>query len=213
MRPAGRRRPPAATQGLTSHGRRQPPARRTRSGSRSSALGRVRADARPQGGADRVRGAAASLACDPDNALVRVELAHAYNELLVEVARAQDALEAERLAHSPETEDEVLARVEGLERDFRAVWDDPEGDAKTKKRLLGTIVDSVTLTRVGSARTCLAQVLYSGGGTDEFTAPYTFYGRTPELDLVEVRDYLTPRNTAPSTRPPSSPRAWTRWAS
>jgi len=93
------------------------------------------------------------------------------------------------------------------------VWDDPEGDAKTKKRLLGTIVDSVTLTRVGSARTCLAQVLYSGGGTDEFTAPYTFYGRTPELDLVEVRDYLTPRNTAPSTRPPSSPRAWTRWAS
>jgi hypothetical protein len=61
------------------------------------------------------------LACDPDNALVRVELERAYNELLVEVARAQDALEAERLAHSPETEDEVLARVEGLERDFRAV--------------------------------------------------------------------------------------------
>ena len=133
------------------------------------------------------------LACDPDNALVRVELERAYNELLVEVARAQDALEAERLAHSPETEDEVLARVEGLEQDFRAVWDDPEGDAKTKKRLLRTIVDSVTLTRVGDAGTCLVQVLYSGGGTDEFTAPCTFYG--PNSISWRVRNYLTEHGT------------------
>ena len=133
------------------------------------------------------------LACDPDNALVRVEVEGAFNDALAAVAAARDALEAERARHSPETEAEVLARLEGLTEDFRSVWNDPATDPKVRKRLLRTVVDSVTLTREGTSGHCRVQVLYSGGGTEDFDAKCTFYG--PNTVSWKVRSYLEEHGT------------------
>lgn len=133
------------------------------------------------------------LACDPANALVRVEVERCYNEALAAVAAARDALGAERARHAPETEAEVLARLDNLEEEFSEVWNDPASDPLSKKRLLQTVIQSVTLTREKGSSHCLVQVLYSGGGTEEIDVRCTFYG--PNTVSWRVRSYLEEHGT------------------
>lgn len=133
------------------------------------------------------------LACDPDNALVRIALEDAYEESLARVVEAEAALDTERAGHTAESDEAVLSRLDGLAEDFRSVWEDPEVDQQARKRLLRTVIDSVTLTREGSSGTCLVQVLYTGGGTEEFRARCTFYG--PNSVSWRVKSHLEAHGT------------------
>lgn len=133
------------------------------------------------------------LACDPDNALVRLEVEKAYNDSLSACEEAQKALDEERNRHTAETASEIEGRLANLVTDFSSVWNDPDVDIKIKKQLIRTVIQNVTLYREKQGKECRVQVLYTGGETDEFTVRCTFYG--PRGISPKVREFLAEYGT------------------
>ena len=129
------------------------------------------------------------LACDPENALVRIELEKAYNDTLKKCAEARMSLEEERIRHNSEDSAEIQERFSSLVSDFRKIWSNGQTDIRTKKKLIQLLIQNVTLTREKGAPDCLVQVLYSGGRTETFTAPCIFKSSSPAY--AAVREYLS----------------------
>ena len=128
------------------------------------------------------------LACDPDNALVRIDIEKAYNECLSVCAEAKKALDKEREKHTAETETIIEERLSDLVTNFESVWNSTATDIRVKKRLVQSIIKSVTLTRENSGPICKVQIVYTGGGTDEFSVYCRHYG--PNSIGWKIRDYL-----------------------
>lgn len=126
--------------------------------------------------------------CDPENALVRIELEKAYNETLSAVVEAEENLRKEIDRHAREQSDTISEKLEGLVGNFSRVWDDPQTDLQCKKKLIRHLVQNVTLTRTGKEKSCKVQVLYAGNKTDEFMIRCNFWG--PESTSWQVYDVL-----------------------
>ena len=108
-------------------------------------------------------------AVDPRNRSVAARLEADWNACLQRVER--NRREHERLLEEDRSllTDAALQRIEGLARDFSRVWDDPRTQTADRKRILGTIVEDVTLLR--SPDRCLVQVRFHGGATREAEVP------------------------------------------
>ena len=139
--------------------------------------------------------------CDPDNALVRIELEKAYNESLAVVVDAEERLRQETDRHTKENAEKISHRLDDLVGNFSSVWDNPGTEIRTKKRLIRHIIKSVTLTRLDNQNTCKVQILYAGNETEEFSTRCNFFG--PESTSWRVYEILdaygkesTPRELA-----------------
>ena len=88
-------------------------------------------------------------AVDPVNRLVAAPLEAAWNERLRELEEAIRERDERREIRDEEMSAEQIRRVEALASDFAQVWDASGTDNADRKRLLGLLVEDVTLTRDG----------------------------------------------------------------
>ena len=133
------------------------------------------------------------MQCDPDNALVRMELEKAYNETLTRMREAHNHLIEEQKKHDEQLQANVHDRLNGLIDRFDTIWEDPNTDMLTKKRLIHIMIRDVTLTRINNENRCQVQIVFAGGETENFSVHCTFYG--PEVHSYKVYDYLEENGT------------------
>jgi DNA invertase Pin-like site-specific DNA recombinase len=108
------------------------------------------------------------LNCDPDHRLVADRLEADWNEAL----RRLDALQQEhqRLRHADAVrlDEESRAGLLALAEDFPRVWNDPCTGAVERKRMLGLLIEDVTLVNNDPIA---VHVRFRGGQTHSLTVP------------------------------------------
>ena len=124
---------------------------------------------------------------DPDNRLVADTLEAQWNEKLRELRAAEEEYkrqqEDEYLVMDKENKDRVLA----LARDFPTLWRDPKLPHRERKRMVGLIIEDVTLVKGEEVR---VDVRFKGGATRTFTVPRTLPSweewKTPPEVVAEI---------------------------
>jgi hypothetical protein len=128
---------------------------------------------------------------DPSNRLVADSLEADWNDKLRALAESREHYEQQK------RDDEALGkridrqRVLSLVKDFPAIWNDPQTPQRERKRMVGLLIEDVTLIK-GSEIT--AHVRFRGGATTTLTLPLplnAWQGRiTPARVVAQVDDLL-----------------------
>ena len=108
------------------------------------------------------------LNCDPDHRLVADALEADWNEALRKLDALQREHEHQSRADRVRLDEESRARVAALAQDFPRVWRDPRTEAHERHRLLGLLIEDVTLIE-GSLVT--VHVRFRGGQTASLSVP------------------------------------------
>ena len=106
------------------------------------------------------------MSVDPDNRLVAGSLEGEWNERLRVHQAAQEEYERHAEQKRRLTEEEVRQKVLSLAADFPRIWNDPELEAREKKRMLRLLIEDVTLIK---ADKITAKVRLRGGATRTLT--------------------------------------------
>jgi DNA invertase Pin-like site-specific DNA recombinase len=85
------------------------------------------------------------LICDPDHRLVADALEADWNEALRRIDALQQEHKHQRQADMVRLDDENRDRLLSLAEDFPRVWNDPCTDSAERKRMLGLLIEDVTL--------------------------------------------------------------------
>jgi len=102
------------------------------------------------------------MSVDPANRLVAGSLEAEWNEKLRTHQAAQEEYERQTEQQRRLTEEEVRQKVLSLATDFPRVWNDPELEAREKKRMLRLLIEDVTLIKTDKIN---AFVRLRGGAT------------------------------------------------
>jgi len=105
---------------------------------------------------------------DAANRLVAESLEAEWNQKLRALAAAQQEYEGQRKAGRLAVDAQERARVLSLATDFPAVWGDPNTQARERKRMLGLLIEDVTLIKQTQIT---AAVRFRGGATTTLTLP------------------------------------------
>ena len=105
---------------------------------------------------------------DPDNRLVAATLEAEWERAEVALKEAEQALAAARAERREPPPPEFFAE---LGNRLRCVWDAPTTSNADRKRLLGCLVEQVTLEHCGQAGRITASVEWRGGLADELEFP------------------------------------------
>jgi DNA invertase Pin-like site-specific DNA recombinase len=105
---------------------------------------------------------------DAANRLVAESLEAEWNDRLRALAAARHEYEQQRKADRLTVDDKQRQRVLSLATDFPAVWGDPNTPARERKRMLGLLIEDVTLIK---QRQITAAVRFRGGATTTLTLP------------------------------------------
>ena len=103
---------------------------------------------------------------DPDHRLVAGTLEAEWNEKLRAHAGAQEDYQRHTEQRRHLSEEEVRQKVLSLTTDFPRIWNDPELEAREKKRMLRLLIEDVTLIK---ADKITAHVRLRGGATRTLT--------------------------------------------
>lgn len=128
---------------------------------------------------------------DPSNRLVADSLEANWNDKLRVFAEAQNRYEKQK--HLDESTGNQIdqKRVLSLVKDFPAIWNDPNTPQRERKRMLGLLIEDVTLIK---KETITAQVRFRGGATTTLTLPLplnAWQGRmTPAATLHQMDELL-----------------------
>jgi DNA invertase Pin-like site-specific DNA recombinase len=106
------------------------------------------------------------MSVDPGNRLVAGSLEAEWNEKLRAHAAAQEDYERHTEQQHRLTEEEVRQQVLSLATDFPRVWNDPELEARERKRMLRLLIEDVTLIK---ADKITAHVRLRGGAARTLT--------------------------------------------
>jgi DNA invertase Pin-like site-specific DNA recombinase len=106
------------------------------------------------------------MSVDPDNRLVAGSLEGEWNEKLRVHQAAQEEYERHTEQQRRLTEEQVRQKVLSLAADFPRIWNDPELEAREKKRMLRLLIEDVTLIK---ADKITANVRLRGGATRTLT--------------------------------------------
>ena len=87
------------------------------------------------------------MSVDPDHRLVAGSLEAEWNEKLRAHAAAQEDYERHTEQQRRLTEEEVRQKVLSLATDFPRIWNDPELEARERKRMLRLLIEDVTLIK------------------------------------------------------------------
>ena len=123
---------------------------------------------------------------DPDNRLVADTLERDWNDALLALAAAREALEQARRDHPAPPSLSLLNR---LGTRLSELWEAPVVTARDRKRLLSCLVEEVVLWRDGEAKVIRILVRWHGGATDEYELPSH---QAPEVaaDDIETVDLV-----------------------
>ena len=106
------------------------------------------------------------MSVDPSHRLVAGSLEAEWNEKLRAHAAAQEDYERHSEQQRRLTEEEVRQKVLSLATDFPRIWNDPEIEARERKRMLRLLIEDVTLIK---ADKITAHVRLRGGATRTLT--------------------------------------------
>jgi DNA invertase Pin-like site-specific DNA recombinase len=128
---------------------------------------------------------------DPSNRLVADSLEADWNDKLRALAEAREHYERQRSADETMGKRVDRQRVLSLVKDFPAIWNDPQTPQRERKRMVGLLIEDVTLIK-GNQIT--AHVRFRGGATTTLTLPLplnAWQGRiTPPPVVAQVDDLL-----------------------
>jgi DNA invertase Pin-like site-specific DNA recombinase len=105
---------------------------------------------------------------DAGNRLVAESLETDWNDKLRALAATQQEYERQRKADRLAVDAQEQQRVLSIATDFPAVWRDPSTPARERKRMLGLLIEDVTLIK---QRQITAAVRFRGGATTTLTQP------------------------------------------
>ena len=100
---------------------------------------------------------------DPANRLVAATLEADWNERLANLEQACREREAHTTARDAAFSDQQVLRIQQLTQDFERVWNASDTKNTDRKRLLGLLIEDVTLTRDGYE--VLIELCMRGGKT------------------------------------------------
>ena len=124
---------------------------------------------------------------DPSNRLVADSLEANWNDKLRVFAEAQNRYEQQKQLDESTGNQIDQKRVASLVKDFPAIWNDPNTPQRERKRMLGLLIEDVTLIK---KETITAQVRFRGGATTTLTLPLplnAWQGRmTPATTLHQM---------------------------
>jgi len=126
-------------------------------------------------------------AVDPANRLVADDLESRWNTMLVRVQSLQQRLETESRQSSPQATVDRTAMFR-LAEDLGRVWRDPKVDARTRKRLLRSLINEIVVDLEGE-RVLLLVVHWVGGVHTELRIGKRRCGQSgshTDKDLIEV---------------------------
>ena len=132
---------------------------------------------------------------DPSNRLVADSLEADWNNKLRALAESREHYEQQK------RDDEVLGkridrqRVLSLVKDFPAIWNDPQTPQRERKRMVGLLIEDVTLVK---ADKITAHVRFRGGATTTLTLPLplnAWQGRMTSPHVVAKVDELLQQHT------------------
>jgi hypothetical protein len=128
---------------------------------------------------------------DPSNRLVADSLEANWNDKLRVFAEAQNRYEKQKPLDESTGNQIDQKRVLSLVKDFPAIWNDPNTPQRERKRMLGLLIEDVTLIK---KETITAQVRFRGGATTTLTLPLplnAWQGRmTPAATLHQMDELL-----------------------
>src|SRR5437867_3372696 len=101
-----------------------------------------------------------STTFDPANRLVADALEADWNVKLRALAEAQEEYQRRRAADRLVVDDAEPQRILALATDFPATWNDPHTPQRERKRMLGLLIEDVTLIK---QREMTAAVRFRGG--------------------------------------------------
>jgi len=105
---------------------------------------------------------------DPANRLVADALEADWNARLRALAEAQEEYQRRRAADGLVVDDEERQRILALATDFPAIWNDPSTPQRERKRMLGLLIEDVTLIK---QREITAAVRFRGAAPTTLTLP------------------------------------------
>jgi len=136
---------------------------------------------------------------DPLNRLVARSLETNWNEKLRALAEAEDSYDRERLADQQLLGESRRQELFSLVKDFPAVWNDPATPHRERKRMLGLLVEDVTLVKDAEIH---VQVRFRGGTTTTLKLPLPRNAwqllKTPDEVLAQI-DALLEHHTETET--------------
>ncbi len=131
-------------------------------------------------------------AADPQNRLVTAELEARWNRALTRVSEVEARIAAHDAA-MPQPASTSLKEIDGLAADLKAVWKDPQTDARLKKRIVRTLIQEIIADIDGDASEIVLLIHWAGGVHTELRLPKRRKGQrnsTPADVIVAVRQLV-----------------------
>lgn len=139
------------------------------------------------------------LLVDPMNRLVARSLEADWNDKLRALAETQDSYEHEHQLDQQVLSESRRQQLFSLVKDFPAVWNDPATPHRERKRMLGLLVEDVTLVKDTEIK---AHVRFRGGATTTLKVPLPLNAwqllKTPDHVLAQI-DALQEHHTDAET--------------
>jgi hypothetical protein len=132
---------------------------------------------------------------DPSNRLVADSLEADWNEKLRILSEAQKRYDQQKEIDESTGKQIDQKRVLSLVKDFPALWNDPKTPQRERKRMLGLLIEDVTLLK---KETITAHVRFRGGATTTLTLPLplnAWQGRTTPATTLHQIDALLEEHT------------------
>jgi DNA invertase Pin-like site-specific DNA recombinase len=132
---------------------------------------------------------------DPSNRLVADSLEADWNDKLRALAESREHYEQQKRAEEAMGKRIDRQRVLSLVKDFPAIWNDPQTPQRERKRMVGLLIEDVTLIK-GNEIT--AHVRFRGGATTTLTLPLplnAWQGRMTSPHVVAQVDELLQQHT------------------
>ncbi len=124
---------------------------------------------------------------DPANRLVADSLEADWNAKLRALEGAQNEYERQRAADRLAVDKEARQRILSLATDFPAVWKDPNTPPRERKRMLGLLIEDVTLVK---QRQLTVAVRFRGGATTTLTLPRPLTAQQQRVTHADVRQQI-----------------------
>ncbi len=124
---------------------------------------------------------------DPANRLVADSLEADWNTKLRTLGEVQEEYQRQRKADRLTVDDDERQRILALATDFPAVWRDPNTPQRERKRMLGLLIEDVTLIK---QRQITAAVRFRGGATTTLTLPRPLTAQQQRVTHEDVRQQI-----------------------
>ena len=121
---------------------------------------------------------------DPANRLVADSLEADWNTKLRALGAAQEEYQRQRAADRITVDENERQRILSLVTDFPAAWGDPNTPQRERKRMLGLLIEDVTLIK---QRQITAAVRFRGGATTTLTLPRPLTAQQLRVTHDDVR--------------------------